>query len=84
MQTITLQVHAGADGVLKLEVPVGIADVDYDVVVVCTPRAGSGDHSNGIPQHWQPVFLERVFGGWQGEPLERAPQGEYEQRESLE
>jgi hypothetical protein len=30
MQTITLQAHTGADGVLKLEVPVGIADVTFD------------------------------------------------------
>jgi hypothetical protein len=80
MQTITLQAHTGADGVLKLEVSVGLADVTFDVVVVCSPQEGN----NVAPQHWQPAFLEKVFGGWQGEPLERAPQGEYEQWESLE
>ncbi len=74
MQTITLQVHAGADGVLKLEVPVGIADVDYDVVVVCTPRAG-----NSVA----PKTLAQLIGTIDDPTFVRHPQGEYEQREPL-
>lgn len=31
--------------------------------------------------NWQPGFFEEVIGGWVGEPLERAEQGEYESRE---
>lgn len=33
---------------------------------------------------WPPGFFERTAGAWQGEPLERAPQGEPEQRLALE
>lgn len=33
--------------------------------------------------NWQPGFFEEVIGGWVGEPLERAEQGEYESREIL-
>jgi len=30
-----------------------------------------------------PGFFEEVIGGWAGEPLERAEQGEFETRETL-
>lgn len=33
---------------------------------------------------WPEGFFEEVIGGWQGEPLERAPQGEYEVRDQLD
>jgi hypothetical protein len=30
---------------------------------------------------WTPGFFERTAGAWQGEPLERSDQGEYDQRD---
>jgi hypothetical protein len=35
--------------------------------------------STGWPRGW----FERVPGGWQGDPLERPPQGDFEAREDL-
>jgi antitoxin HicB len=32
---------------------------------------------------WQEGFFEEVIGGWQGEPLVREPQSEYQEREPL-
>jgi hypothetical protein len=32
---------------------------------------------------WPADYFEAVFGGWQGDPLVRPPQGPYEERESL-
>lgn len=32
---------------------------------------------------WPEGFFERVVGGWQGEPLERPPQGAMETRQAL-
>ena len=32
---------------------------------------------------WPEGFFEDVVGGWQGEELQRPPQGEYEQRIAL-
>ena len=34
-----------------------------------------------LSAEWPPEFFEDVVGGWQGEPLERPPQGIYEHRE---
>jgi hypothetical protein len=36
-----------------------------------------------LETEWPEGFFEEVVGGWQGEPLTRAPQGEYEDREPL-
>ncbi len=33
---------------------------------------------------WPPAFFEHTAGAWQGEPLERSPQGEQEERLELE
>ena len=32
---------------------------------------------------WPEGYLERVVGGWQGRPLERPPQGEFESRDEF-
>lgn len=37
-----------------------------------------------ISDDWPPGYFEQVFGGWQGEPLRRAPQGEFEERGAME
>lgn len=36
-----------------------------------------------VETEWPEGFFEEVVGGWQGEPLVRAAQDEYEERESL-
>lgn len=35
-------------------------------------------------QEWPEGFFEEVVGSWQGEPLQRPPQGQFEAREPLE
>jgi hypothetical protein len=37
-----------------------------------------------ISSGWPAGYFEQVFGGWEGEVLERPEQGDYEQRERLE
>jgi len=37
-----------------------------------------------ISSGWPAGYFEQVFGGWEGEVLERAEQGDYEQRERFE
>lgn len=33
---------------------------------------------------WPEGYFEKVLGGWQGEPLERPDQGEFEQRDAFD
>jgi hypothetical protein len=37
-----------------------------------------------IGTDWPEGFFDEVVGGWQGEPLKRAPQGQLEEREPLQ
>ena len=37
-----------------------------------------------VGTEWPQGFFEQVVGGWQGEPLDRPPQGAFETREMLQ
>ncbi len=82
MKRITLQTHIGSDGLLRLELPVGMADVDLEVTVTMQPLASA---TNSDPEElgWPPDFFEQTYGILRDVPLERGDQGEYEVRESL-
>lgn len=77
MQSIKLQARVGEDGILKLEVPVGVYDADLEVIVVVQPLPASDDKG------WPEGFFERTYGSFSDEPLTRPPQGDYEEREEL-
>ncbi len=75
MKTMHFRQKTGANGALRLEVPVGIANAECEVVVIVEPGAGAAD--------WLPGFWDRLSQGWQGEPLQRPEQGVCETREPL-
>jgi hypothetical protein len=83
MQSIELHTRAGSDGVLHLEVPGAAANADYDILVILRPRNAQAGNGVPAPTGWMPDFFARTAGTWQGEPLVREPQGEYEVRDSL-
>jgi len=77
MQSLTLYTRVGKDGILKLEMPIGITDAELEVLLVFTPTTGK------TAEDWLPSFFERTFGSIPDFP-DRAPQGEYETRNTLE
>jgi hypothetical protein len=91
MQSIKLQAHVGSDGILKLEVPVGMLNTDLEVLVVVqavTPAplpSPSAASSKPTPEElgWPPGFFEQTEGALADDPIERPSQGEYEVREEL-
>jgi hypothetical protein len=85
MQSIVLHSHSGQDGVLKLEVPLGLSNTEFEVMVIVQPvllpkPKVLRDSSLG----WTPNFFELTFGTMRDEPLTRPPQLIYESRESLQ
>lgn len=82
MKSVTLRSYVGEDGVLNLQVPVGITNTDLEVMVIVQPlvqsEAQTAEHTG-----WIPGFFEEVIGSWEGEPLVRPDQGEYEVREEF-
>ena len=86
MQTITLHSHTGSDGILHFNVPVDLVDTEFKVTIMLQPIISSiSDSKPKTPEElgWTPGFFETTAGAWQGEPLTRDEQGEYEQREPL-
>jgi hypothetical protein len=83
MHSIKLKKRVGADGILHLDIPVGIADKEVEIMVIYQPLETPTQQKRTQQKGWNPGFFEEVIGGWVGEPLERAEQGEYETREQL-
>ena len=75
MQTITIRAHVGQDGVLKLEVPVGLADADIEVVVVVQPlrphQTDGGESGQTQAPAWPAGFFEETYGAFADEPFTR-------------
>lgn len=71
-QTITVHSHVGEDGILHLEVPVGMRDIDLEVTV--TVQAVEPEENTSEALGWPPGFFEETFGAWEEETLTRVPQ----------
>ncbi len=81
MQSITFHSHVGQDGILKLEVPVGLSDVELEVTVIVQPVPSSSvrtPESRG----WPPGFFEQ-FAGCLPDFPDIEPEGDFEVREAL-
>jgi len=81
MQSLTLHSHIGADGILLLKVPFTDDDANLEVKVIIQPITSQPKTSEKLG--YPPGFFGEVIGGWVGEPLVRAEQGELEPRERL-
>lgn len=77
MNRIVLKSKVGADGVLRVTVPVGEADADREVQLTIEPIASAA----ASPQDYL-NFLQATAGAWQGD-FERPEQGDYEERDPL-
>jgi hypothetical protein len=77
METLKFKTHIGSDGLLKLEMPVGAADVDAEVVVVYTIQA------KPIDEDWE-TFVNRTYGILADDPIERPADLPPEIRDEIE
>ena len=77
MNRLVLHSRVGTDGVLQLDVPIGVADADREVEVTIEP-VGPAPMTQ---EEWRKFILETA-GAWQGD-LERPAQGEFEVRDEL-
>ncbi|OCQ99547.1 hypothetical protein BCD64_10870 [Nostoc sp. MBR 210] len=87
MESIKIRTHIGNDGILQIQLPPEIANQELDVVIVFQPVSPeSSQTTNKTPQElgYSHRFLENVIGSWEGEPLERAEQLPFENREEIQ
>ena len=83
MQSITVKSHVGADGVLNLQIPLGVSETDVEVHVVVQPLGPSEPRAATEAKGWPAGFFEETFGSFSDEPLVRDEQGAYEIRDEL-
>ena len=66
MKSVTLRSHVGEDGILNLQVPLGITNTELEVMVIVQPLVQS-EPKPSDPTGWMPGFFEEVIGSWEGE-----------------
>jgi len=65
METVKLRTYIGSDGLLKLEMPVGVTNVDADVVIVYSVQQQTDQ------EEWA-AFVNRMYGIQADDPIERS------------
>ncbi len=76
MKTVEFVQAADDDKMLRVTIPVDESSCRYRVIVRFEPEGVRAS------EDWPKGFFERTAGQWHGE-LERAPQGDYPEREEL-
>ena len=84
MNSIHLRTHVDREGRVQLSMPLQYIGQLLDLVVVFEPvQTNQHAGAQGQPAGWPPGVYEATAGAWQGEPLVRESQGEYEVREAM-
>lgn len=78
MSRLIVQSRVDSDGVLRVNVPLGIADADREMRVTIEPIVPPITEERAKYLAW----LDDIAGQWRG-PFERLPQGQFEERDSL-
>lgn len=81
MITFPAKARTDADGKLCLAILTGLPDADVEVVVVVE---AAGRDRTAASDEWPEGYFERHFGSLRDAGLERPPEGEWQERLSLE
>lgn len=84
LKTITFKTHVDDTGILRLNLPVDMAEQDVEVIVTIQPIHTIAETEEvdafGYPRN----FFEETYGSMAHDPIERGDQGTFETRDSLE
>lgn len=69
MSSIKLRSHVGEDGILHLDVSVGITDTELEVIVTVQPVTPAAEVDTPQGKGWPPGFFEDTFGCFKDDPL---------------
>jgi hypothetical protein len=78
MNRVTIRSRVDSEGVVHVDVPVGLAEADREVLVTIEAIA----HSPMSPEEWR-TFIDSTAGSIADPTFVRPPQGDYEEREEL-
>ena len=62
MRSIKIRSHVGADGMLHLNIPLGLTDRDVEIMVIYQPLETESKTKTPQELGWAPGFFENTFG----------------------
>jgi hypothetical protein len=80
METIKLQAHVNDDGLLRLELPTGMANRKLEVLIVMQPLEDEEVDELG----WPVGFFQRTYGALADDPIERPAELPPDARDEVE
>jgi hypothetical protein len=80
METIKLEAQVADDGLLKLELPTGLANRKLEVLIVIHPVEEQQVDELG----WPIGFFERTYGALADDPIERPADWPLDVRDEIE
>ncbi len=83
MQSIKLRSHVGSDGILHLEIPLGITDREIEVMVIYEQLEPSAQVKTPQKLGWPAGFFEQTYGSCQDDPIVIDYEGDFEAREEI-
>ena len=83
MNSIHIRALVNEEGRVEVQLPEQLHGKLLDLVVVYEPVPEGEQVEAAQPAGWPAGLYEATAGAWQGEPLLREPQGEYEKRDPL-
>ncbi|GAX46315.1 hypothetical protein NIES4075_73360 [Tolypothrix sp. NIES-4075] len=83
MYSIKLTKRVGEDGVLHLDIPVGITDKQVEIMVIYQPIETPKQQKTPEELGWPPGFFERTYGSCQDDPIVIDSEGDFEEREEI-
>jgi hypothetical protein len=80
MHSIKLKKRIGADGILHLDIPVGITDKEVEIMVIYQPIETPMQQQTPEELGWPPGFFEQTYGSCQDDPIVIDYEGDFEKR----
>ena len=81
MQSIKLKKRVGEDGILHLDIPLGMIDQELEVMVIYQSIETVSQTSNNLG--YPPDFFEQTYGSCEDDPIVIDSEGDFEQREEI-
>ena len=82
MTRIEIKSKVGPDGVLKVALPVGMAEANREVKITVESLESSAERPAMGPEEWR-QFVEETAGSIPDPTFQRHEQGEFEQRREV-
>ena len=79
MESAKIRTHIGSDGILKLEMPTGMTNLDLEVLIVMQPIEPEAVDAMGYPIG----YFDETYGSLADDPMERGAEPPIEVRDEF-